>query len=236
MLRNLVLATGLVILSAPLAQASTLTFDFATTYSNTTLPGGPAPWLTATFNDATASAGNDVRLTLTAGGLTGSEFISNVYFNLNPAINPFDVQSTLISQPVNTVEAIAIGPNFFSAGPDGSYDIRIAFNTAECCRLNDNETVVLDFNLTTGTLSANSFNFPSSPGGTSGPFFAAAHLQGIVGGAGSTWIADSDGGAGDCPGCVPIGTANGGVIPEPTSMLLLGSGLAMAARRFRRSR
>ena len=216
-------------LFASTSSAATITFEFAVQFSNSTQPGGPAPWLTASFNDATAGSGYDVRGTFTASGLIGSEFISGMYFNLDPNINPLQVTANLVSQPPNTVEAIGLVPNAFQADGDGLYDILIALNTASAFRFNDDETVVIDFNLTTGTLLAQHFNFLAAPGGGNGPFYAAAHLQGIgPTGALSTWIADGNGGVGDCPGCTP--TPDVTPIPEPTTMLLLGSGLLAVAR------
>jgi hypothetical protein len=224
------LIAALVLCLPPNASASLLTFDFAVQFSNNVQPGGPSPWLTATFDDTAASAGNDVRLTLTANGLTGAEFISDVYFNIDPLINPLQVQSTLIAQPVNTVEGISFLANAFQAGSDGRYDVRLALNNAACCRLNDNETVVLDFNWTAGMLLAQHFNVLAAPGGGNGPFYAAAHLQGIGANANdSTWIADDNGGQGDCPGCTPTVVATPVPDTAPT-MLLLATSLLTAAR------
>src|SRR4029450_3709920 len=85
------LATLLVAGLAPAAEASTVTFDFSTQFSNGTLPGGPAPWVRPVFDDPAAGVGYDVRLTLTTLGLTGTEFITETNFSLDPLIDLLNV-------------------------------------------------------------------------------------------------------------------------------------------------
>ena len=65
------MCTAVVLVATP-AAASSITFDFTTQFSNSTQPGDPAPWVRATFDDTTAQAGFDVRLTVQTLGLTGS--------------------------------------------------------------------------------------------------------------------------------------------------------------------
>lgn len=208
------------------AAASTLVFDSTIQFSNGVLPGGPAPWLRATFDDTAAGPGYDVRLTLQAIGLTGSEFVSAWGFNLNPALgNPAGNVSVAF---VNTADvgngaSVTIGTDCCAEDGAGLYDVEVDFPTAAGPnRFNNGDTVVFDFNLTTGTLLASDFNFLATPQGGNGPFHSAAHIQGIgIDGALSTWVADG-------------GPTIRDVVPEPTSVALFGTGLALVARRLRR--
>ena len=61
-------------------------------------------------------------------------------------------------------------------------------------------------------LTVSDFDFSSVNGGGEGHYVTAAHIQGIplpTGGTTSTWV----------------GNGGGGEVPEPSTMLLLGSGL-----------
>jgi hypothetical protein len=211
------------------ATATTLTLDSTIQFSNAVLPGGPAPWLRATFDDTAAGPGFDVRLTLQVIGLVGQEFVSAWGFNLNPAIlNP---SATVDVSPVNFSAVgsatVTWGTDCCSEDGGGLYDVGFTFPTAAGPgRFTNGESVVIDFNLTTGTLLASDFNFLATPQGGNGPFRSAAHIQGIgVDGGLSTWVADNG-------ATLLIGPS----VPEPSSLVLLGSGLALALGRLRRRR
>jgi hypothetical protein len=231
--RTAVLIMVLVGFSRPAAAAS-IVFDFNIAFSNAVTPLGPAPWLRATFDDTLASPGSDVRLTLETLGLVGQEFISEVSFNLNPAINPTEVVATKIANPNGTLQGLSAGVDAFQSAGGGKYDLLFTFGHAAGSRFTANETVVVDLNLVSGMLALGDFNVLAVRGGGDGPFYAAAHIQGIgPNGSASTWLADSDGPTGSCPGCTPTPTA---VVPEPASLLLLGSALALNAVRARQQR
>jgi hypothetical protein len=202
------LAGVLAIQIAPDAQASTVTFNYTAIISGDT-PAGTSPWVQATFDDGGSSG--TVTLTMTTSGLTGSENVSGMYFNLDPTLNPtslsFSFSSLGSSGPAATSVQHA-STDTYKADGDGKYDILFNFSTGS--GFNPNETVKYSI---TGiqSLTAQSFNFLSACGNPScsgpGNFYAAAHVQNTPG-TGSSWIA-----------------SNVGVVPLPPAVWLFGSGL-----------
>lgn len=204
------------------AGATTMTFEYTVQFSNGTFPGGAAPWLRATFDDTAAAPGSDVRITVEVLNLAATEFVSNWWFNLNPALGNVatNVGFTFIDTSDVSSMTITWGNDCCNADGGGRYDVRFAFPTAAGIgRLTNGESIVIDANWFGGTMLATDFNFIATPQGGNGPFLSAAHIQGIVGGDGSTFVAPGE-------ATFPV--------PEPGTLALLGGGLTLVARRLRR--
>ncbi len=198
------------------ASASIITLAPDTEISGAAAPKGPAPWITATFNDY-GSQGT-VFLTMTAGNLVGSEFVSEWSFNLKPLLNPDLLEFTKVADSGGfALPDVLTGFNEFKADGDGYYDILFNFGTSGgvSTRFTDNDWVTYSI---TGisSLTAASFNTLSYDGGGNGNWLTAAHVQGIGANASqSGWVADSQ-----------------AQVPEPATMALLAiGGLAMLRRR-----
>lgn len=190
------------------ADAAVLSFDYSFEYTGAQTPTGPAPWLRATFDDE-GTAGS-VNFTLQALNLTGGEFVSRAFFNLDPALNANDLVFTPSAGTTGTfnLPAIQTGSDSVIAGGGARFDIQFSFAMGPPQdRFGAGDSVSYAI---TGipTLTANSFDF-LSVGGGQGSLPTSAHVQGISGD-GSGWV----------------------TIPEPAALGLLAiAGVALLRRR-----
>jgi hypothetical protein len=204
-------------------SASEILYQFNTPFPSDPSPAGSAPWIDATFSNATPGT---VFLTITNAGFVGSEFASELYFNLNTNLDPNNLVFTLVSS--NGIFATPSidhqNADSYKADGDGKYDMRFNFGTASGTTFTTGDSITYQI---TGisSLTALDFGYLSAPAGGSGPFYAAGHVQGIPPDGGvSTWIE---------PGGGPILIVP---VPEPVPAVLLGlaSGLWFTVRVIRR--
>ncbi len=143
-----------------------------------------------------------------AGNLALGESATKLYFNLNPSSDASELSFHAVDNTDAVPNSVTGKTNAFKADGDGWYDIFFDMPPPPGnheARFTDDERIIYDIRYDTGgIIDAGSFNFLSLSGGGQGVYLAAAHIQGIGAGEGSGWI---------------------GVIPEPGSLLLLGSGL-----------
>lgn len=174
---HLMLLSAALLCGSDAGLAAIVQQDLNIEYSGGTPPAGNPPWLRATFNDFGGSG--SVEMTLTALNLTGSEFVNDWLFNLDPVLDPSALSFGVQSATSNfALPSVLTGSNAFKAAGNTSFDIKVDFAVATPPnRFDAGDSITF---LVTGipSLNANSFNFLSEPGGQ-GPFFSAAHVQGI---------------------------------------------------------
>ncbi len=213
MKNTILLSLALVLFASPVT-AATVEFDSSIEFSGGTAPVGVPPWLKATFDDGGGSG--KVNLKFEATNLTGTEFVSNLYFNLDPALDPTQLVFGAVSKTGTFDDpTFDTGKDAFKADGDGNYDLLVEFSNAPPgTRFGAGDALSVDIS-GIASLTASSFNFLSAPAGGHGPFYTAAHVQAIGAAGGSGWV----------------------TVPEPATWILgsLASvGAALGSRRRRR--
>lgn len=211
---------GIVCISATQSKAASgVTYQFDNEFSSGTPPAGAAPWITATIQNVTPGT---VQLTIANNGLIGSEFVSGFYINLNTNFSPLNLSISYVSSigsftvPSIGSGTIERGTDSFKADGDGKYDVLFDFSTVSGNTFGAGDSITYQISGISG-LTADDFVYLSAPNGGHGPFYAAAHVQGIgAGGSLSGWVEPS-------LGALPI------AVPEPSSCVLLGLPLGILA-------
>lgn len=190
-------------------------------FSGGQAPAGVAPWVTATFDDATGDP-TSVLLTMAAPGLVGGggggEYLAEMTFNFDPVLDPTLLSFVEVDTNDIGTTVVSTGVNAFMSDGDGDFDIMFDFPPPPgqpAGRFMGGDVVIYEIFYAGGNIDATSFDFFSDEGGGQGTFLAAAHVQNTTGAGtgGSGWI---------------------GVIPEPGTgaLVALGlTGLGIARRR-----
>ena len=220
------LALGVIFGDAP-ANATSYTYNLSSIFGGFN-PGGTAPWLTATINDGGGTGSVTVTMSVSSS-LPSGEFVSDVFFNVDPTINPANLSFSNSSGQAAASITHTTGGNCCNADGGGLYDIDFGFETANNSnRFTAGESSV--YTITATGLTAGSFLFASTVHGGNGTWGAAAHIQGIANTSGgqtcSVFIGSQEhGGSGSGSSSGDCGQLPPAEVPEPSVLLLLGVGL-----------
>jgi hypothetical protein len=183
----------------------------------------------ADFSGGTDNVGGNITVTIAnivggvsiaiANNLVGATaFLDALYLNTSVAPLAAPAGSCVNCAALNgALPTFSFGSNAFQADGDGLYDILIELPQAPPAnRLTSGESITVQILSSTVGFNEASFNSLSAPGGGAGPFVTAAHIQSVGPNLGSDWITTT--------------------VPEPGSMILVGTGLFGLAARLRHQR
>jgi len=188
------LALGLLLMLPSAAFADVRQLEAIQTIDGGPEPAGAIPWVRATFDDkGLGGGGGPVTLILEPLNLAGDEHVTGLYLNLDPQFNPQELSLFPIEKHGSfDSPLVSFGADAFQPAGGGKYDIYFEFasfgNQGAFFGVGDSFALRIgsSFGL---PISAASFDFPSTSGGTSGPFYMAARIEGIGPNNESAWIA-----------------------------------------------
>jgi hypothetical protein len=216
-MRRIAIATLFALTCAiPTAQAAPLQLDINVFLEGATV-SGDSTVATLLFEDV---GPGQVRLTVTSSLNAANEFISDIAFNIATNFDPSTIGANFVNgskvgdfaDPTLIASANTVKP----AGPGQGFDYNYAFTVAGsgggALRFNLNDS--FQYLFTANGLDAQDFAFANAQG-----YFAYAHVQGMTAGSGSY---------------AATGDPNIPTVPEPTSLILLATGLIAGARTLRK--
>ena len=199
-----VITAGAMAITSPAFASDILSFDLIVGLNGDTPPTGPAPWLQAIFTNVAGG----VELTLANLLPCGTEFARLWMFNLDPALDPLQLDFSIVSG-TQTNAVVLRGEDAFRAAGGDYFDILFAWPTANSQDRFTGGEAVTYLITSSQPITATSFDYLSTPGGGHGPCLTVAKVQGGDPDDGGGWI----------------------TVPEPTSLCLFGLLLAVTARR-----
>jgi hypothetical protein len=189
MKRVLLIAAGILCSVASPAAADIRQLNALQVVGGDAEPEGPIPWVQAAFDDK--GDYGVVTLTFSPSNLVGSEHVTDLYLNLDPAFDPTKLAFFPIAKHgAFESPTISLGNNAFQADEGGRYDLHFSFASAGG---SDAFFGVGDsFDLRIGSLIAlpivaSSFDVPSTSEGAD-PFYLAARIAGIGTNNGAAWV------------------------------------------------
>jgi hypothetical protein len=184
-----------------------LLFSLDSVYTGSATPQGTPPWLTATFTNVNT---NSVQLTLAYSALNAGtgDYISNWFFNFNPALEVLGLNFSLVSGVA--ADPITLAYDGVLAGGDLLFDMQFSFAANS---FNPGASSVYLISSTVDSIDALSFSFLSTNASGLTNYYSSANILGS-----GSWIASATAQTpGPGPGPAPVA--------EPASVILLGLGL-----------
>jgi hypothetical protein len=212
------------IFSAAGARADSFFYQYTNVYAGTRPEGSPA-WVNSLFSDVSTGT---VQLKISANGLANGEFLSAMFFNLDPSLNPTKLTFNYVGSSGGfALPTIKTGADSFKADGQGKYDIDFTFSQKANTEFTGSDYIIYDITSSAFSLTASDFDVLSTAAGGCDEFLAAAEISGIPGTCDTTstgWVA---------PGVVALAPE-----PQPLALVALGGVLWFAAgwRRIRARR
>lgn len=207
MSRSLITALGLLVLVEAVtpiqAIAVTYPLDFIFSPSTGTVP--------PIGNVVMTDLGATVRFDVTNQAGAGSK-LDSLYFNFaQGSLNPSQLMFSNVSAAAGTYQTLLAATggttnNNLKADGDGYYDGKIQYTTNNF--LGNSQTLSFELGIVNESLNVGDFQLHSIPGGGTGTYVMASHIQSLPNGGGSVWVG----------ALTPV--------PVPAAMWLFGSGLA----------